>query len=214
MGRTIHLLLLTVILLASGCGREKYPVSEVILEDRYALEGAENMEFVFSKDSTLVVRQRGIYELSENASGEAMVRICLDDIDRELPEDYNFTEYLIKEEEKHIALTYTSEEFDMESSPMQLYLLEGDDGLRSDELFDGAYQIGEDGDSYRYIFEKNANITMQITEHYYADSNHMILVDHAGSTEYLYEISDEGLILKNMNEEVILTLIKETETDQ
>lgn len=210
MGRIMNLLLLTVILLMSGCGRERYPVSEVIFEDRYALEGAENMDFIFSKDSTLVVRQRGIYELSKNASGDPVVRICLDDISRELPEDYNFTDYLIREENDHIALTYTSEEFDMDSGSMQLYLLEGEDGLRSDGMFDGIYQIGEDGDSYQYVFEKNGDITMQIEERYFADQEHMILVDHAGSTEYLYEQSEDKLILKNMKEEPILTLIRET----
>lgn len=210
MGRIMNLLLLTVILLMSGCGRERYPVSELIFEDRYSLEGAENMDFIFSKDSTLVVRQRGIYELSKNASGDPIVRICLDDISRELPEDYNFTDYLIREEKDHIALTYTSEEFDMDSGSMQLYLLEGEDGLRSDGMFDGIYQIGEDGDSYQYVFEKNGDITMQIKERYYADQEHMILVDHAGSTEYLYEQSEDKLILKNMKEEPILTLIRET----
>ncbi len=213
MSRMINLLLLAVILLLSGCGKQKYPVSEVIFEDRYSLEGAENMEFVFSKDSTLVVRQWGIYELKENASGEAVVRVCLDDIDRELPEDYNFSEYLIREEKEHIVLTYISEELDGDSNSMRLYFLDGDDGLRSDAAFDGAYQIGEDGDSYQYIFEKDGSITMQIAEHYYADHDHMILVDHAGSTEYLYEKSDDVLILKNMNEEPILTLIKESETE-
>ncbi len=212
MSRTINLLLLTVMLLLSGCGKEKYPASEVIFEDRYSLGSAENMEFVFSKDSTLIVRQWGIYELSKNASGEAMVRICLDDIERELPEDYTFSEYLIKEEKRHIVLTYTSEGFDMDSNPMQLYLLEGDDGLRSDAAFDGTYQIGEDGDSYRYIFEKDGSITMQIVERYHADRDHMILVDHAGSTEYLYEKSDDTLILKNNQEEPVLTLIREPET--
>lgn len=210
MGRIMNLLLLTVILLTSGCGKEQYPVSEVIFEDRYTLEGAENMDFVFSEDSTLVVRQRGIYELSKNASGDPVVRICLDDISRELPEDYNFTDYLIRKEKDHIALTYTSEEFDMDSGSMQLYLLEGEDGLRSDGMFDGIYQIGEDGDSYQYVFEKNGDITMQIEERYFADQEHMILVDHAGSTEYLYEQSEDKLILKNMKEEPILTLIRET----
>lgn len=210
MGRIMNLLLLTVILLMSGCGKEQYPVSEVIFEDRYALEGAENMDFIFSKDSTLVVRQRGIYELSKNASGDPVVRICLDDTRRELPEDYNFTDYLIRKEKDHIALTYTSEEFDMDSGSMQLYLLEGEDGLRSDEMFDGIYQIGEDGDSYQYVFEKNGDITMQIEERYFADQEHMILVDHAGSTEYLYEQLEDKLILKNMKEEPILTLIRET----
>lgn len=213
MNRMMHLLIVTAILLMSGCGKGRYPVSEVIFEDRYALEGAENMDFIFSKDSTLLVRQRGIYELSESPSGESVVRICLDDIVRELPEDYNFTEYLIREEKGYVSLTYTSEEFDMDSNSMQLYLLEGEDGLRSEEKFDGAYQIGEDGDSYQYVFEKDGDITMQIKEHYFADSEHMILIDHAGSTEYLYEKSEDMLILKNMNEEPILTLIRKEEAD-
>lgn len=212
MGRTIHLLLFGVILLLSGCGKGKALVSDVIFEESYSLEDAENMDFIFSKDTTLIVRQRGIYELGEDVSGEAIVRICLDDIERELPEDYNFTEYLIREEKRNIVLIYTSKEENADSGSMQLYLLEGDDGLRSKEMFDGAYQIGEDGDSYQYVFEKDGNVTMQITEQYYADETHMILADHAGSTEYLYERSEDTLILKNREEEPVLTLIRKAET--
>lgn len=213
MSRILCPLFVTGILFMTGCGNGKYPESEVIFEGRYALDGAENMDFVFSKDSALTVRQRGIYELSENASGEAVVRICLDDISRELPEDYNFTDYLIKEEKDYVTLTYTSDEFDMNSNSMRLYPLEGEDGLRSDQMFDGSYQIGEDGDSYQYVFEKDGDVTMQIKERYFADKEHMILVDHAGSVEYLYEQSEDTLLLKNMKEEPVLTLIKKTEEE-
>ena len=69
MGRNI--VLLAVILMLSGCGTGKFRKSEVIFSDTYYLEDADNMEFVFSDDSTLTVRQKGIYELTENEEGEA-----------------------------------------------------------------------------------------------------------------------------------------------
>ena len=45
------------------------------------------MEFHFTKDSSLYVWHTGIYELGENEDGKPIVRICLDDTKRELPED-------------------------------------------------------------------------------------------------------------------------------
>ena len=212
MGRNI--VLLAVILMLSGCGTGKFRKSEVIFSDTYYLEDTDNMEFVFSDDSTLTVRQKGIYELAESEEGEAVVRICLDDISRELPEDYNFTEYLIREADTHITLTFTTEEFNLDANPMKLFLLEGEDGLLSGEYFDGTYQIGEGGESYQYIFEKDGSIAMRVEERYYADQKgKMTLSDHAGSTKYLYETNGDTLILKNMKGDAVLILIKEEDFD-
>ena len=212
MGRNI--VLLAVILMLSGCGTGKFRKSEVIFSDTYYLEDTDNMEFVFSDDSTLTVRQKGIYELAESEEGEAVVRICLDDISRELPEDYNFTEYLVREAKTHITLTFTTEEFNLDANPMKLFLLEGEDGLLSGEYFDGTYQIGEGGESYQYIFEKDGSIDMRVEERYYADQKgKMTLSDHAGSTKYLYETNGDTLILKNMKGDAVLTLIKEEDFD-
>ncbi len=210
MARSI--VLLAVIFVLSGCGPGKFRESKVIFDDSYYLEDADNMESAFSDDSTLTVRQKGIYELSESEEGEPLVRICLDDISRELPEDYNFTEYLMREVEGHIALTFTTEEFNLDANPMFLFPLEGEDGLMSGENFDGTYQIGEGGESYQYIFEKDGSITMRVTERYYADQKgRMTLSDHAGSTKYLYETYGDALILKNMKGDAVLTLIKEAD---
>lgn len=212
MGRNI--VLLAVILMLSGCGTGKFRKSEVIFSDTYYLEDADNMEFVFSDDSTLTVRQKGIYELAESEEGEAVVRICLDDISRELPEDYNFTEYLIREADTHITLTFTTEEFNLDANPMLLFFSGGEDGLLSGEYFDGTYQIGEENASYLYMFEKDGSITMRVNERYYADrQGNMTLSDHASSTRYLYEAAADTLIIKNMKEEAILNLKKETESD-
>lgn len=212
MGRNI--VLLAVILMLSGCGTGKFRKSEVIFSDTYYLEDTDNMEFVFSDDSTLTVRQKGIYELAESEEGEAVVRICLDDISRELPEDYNFTEYLIREADTHITLTFTTEEFNVDANPMLLFFSGGEDGLLSGEYFDGTYQIGEENASYLYMFEKDGSITMRVNERYYADrQGNMTLSDHAGSTRYLYEAAADTLIIKNMKEEAILNLKKEPESD-
>lgn len=205
------LIVFIAVFFLSGCGSGKYRQSKVIFDDSYRLFNTDNMEFVFSDDSTLVVRQKGIYEFEKNEFGELMVRICLDDISRELPEDYNFTEYLLREVEDHIVLTYTTEEFNLDANPMMLFLLDGEDGLMSGEYFEGTYQIGTDGDSYQYIFQEDGGITMQVTEHYYADKKKMVLSDHAGSTQYQYETSEDTMILKNAKGETVLTLQKVAE---
>ncbi len=212
MGRNI--VLLAVIFMLSGCGAGKFRESKVIFEDTYRLEDADNMEFIFTDDSTLTVLQKGIYELVQNEAGDPVVRICLDDISRELPEDYNFTEYLMRKVEDYIVLTYTTDEFNLDANPMKLFLLEGEDGLLSGEYFDGTYQIGEGGESYQYIFEKDGSIAMRVEERYYADQKgKMTLSDHAGSTKYLYETDKDTLILKNMKGDAVLTLIKEEDFD-
>ncbi len=207
MGRS--LIVFIAFFFLTGCGSGKYRASKVIFDDTYRIADTDNMEFVFSDDSTLVVRQKGIYEFKENEPGELVVRICLDDISRELPEDYNFTEYLLRRAEDHIVLTYTTEEFNLDANPMMLFLLDGEDGLITGEYFEGTYQIGADGDSYQYIFKEDGSITMQVTEHYYADKKKMILSDHAGSTQYQYEASEDAVILKNTKGETVLTLQKE-----
>lgn len=198
-------------LLASGCGAgEEYPESEILFDGTYKLEGADNMEFTFDNDSTLTIWQEGLYSLEER-EGEPVVRICLDDTSRELPEDYSYTDYRLKQEGRRTILTYVSEEFSLDASPMVLVALKGEDGLLSGSAFNGTYQIGEDGDSYQYIFKKDGSIIMQVREHYFADETRMTLSDHAGSTDYLYEATGQGLTLMNQESEPILVLVKQEE---
>ncbi len=202
--------MLTAALCLCGCGGGKLPPSEVVFTDVYHLADAENMKFDFRADSTLTVSQKGIYELNETEDGDAVLRICLDDTGRELPEDYNFTEYLVREEDGHLILTFTTEEFNLDANPMLLFWLKGEDGLLSGSPFRGAYQIGEDGDSYQYIFEEDGSVVLQVEEFYYAGKDgRMTLRDHAGSTKYLYETSEDGLIIKNRKGEPVLSLEKE-----
>ncbi len=207
------LIMITMTILLSGCVNGRFQTTKVRIDGVYRLEDADNMEFTFSENSTLVVLQKGIYELEENEEGEPVVRICLDDISRELPEDYSFTDYLLEDGGEYVALTLTTDEFDLDANPMLLFLLKGTDGLLSGAYFDGIYQIGREGDSYQYIFQKDGQVTMQIKQYYYADGKEIKLSDHAGSTEYLYELSEDKLILKNQKEEPILTLLKAAEED-
>lgn len=207
--------ILLAMVFLSGCAKQKYPPSEVILEGEYSLEGMENMEFDFRADSTLTVSQNGVYELGKNGEGDTLVRICLDDISRELPEDYSFTEYLAREEDGHIILTYTSEEFSLDTNPMKLTPLEGKNGLLSGDLFDGSYQIGEDGDSYQYRFREDGTVVLQVKESYYAKKDGSItLADHAGRTKYSYEASENTLVLKNRKGETVLNLVKKADADE
>ncbi len=211
MGRVF--LLFFALLGLSGCGGGKFRDSKVIFEGTYYLEDTENMKFVFSEDSTLTVMQEGIYEMTENEEGEPVIRICLDDISREMPEDYGFTEYRMREADDSVALTYTTDAFQLDENPMLLFHLEGEDGLLLGACFDGTYQIGEGGESYQYIFEKDGGITMQVEERYYADKGKLTLTDHAGSTHYLYEASEDTLMIRNRKEELIMTLRKEAESE-
>ena len=211
MNKATSQAIITAALFFAGCGRGKYPPSEVTFEAVYHLEDAENMEFVFGADSTLTVSQTGVYELSENEEGEVILRICLDDTSRELPEDYNFTEYLVRKEDGHVILTFTTEEFNLDTNPMILYPLNGRDGLLSGDAFDGSYQIGGDGDSYQYIFAEDGSVVLQVEEYYYAGKNgRMTLKDHAGSTKYLYEATENTLTIKNRRGEPVLNLEKDT----
>lgn len=207
------IMLLSATMIWSGCGTERYLPSEVVFEDVYHLEDADNIEFTFSKDSTLEVLQKGVYELAENESGELIVRICLDDIHRELPEDYNFTEYQIKEADEYIELVLLEEKFNLDTNPMKLFPAKGTNGLMLGEYFSGSYQIGESRGSYQYIFEKDGKVTMQIKIHYNADEEQLTLSDHAGSTKYLYESSEDTLLIKNIEGEPILNLLKQTESE-
>ena len=214
MNKVTALIMISAALVFAGCGKGKYQPSEVVFEDVYHLQDAENMEFAFGADSTLVVSQRGIYELDENEEGEVILRICLDDIGRELPEDYNFTEYLVRAEDGHVILTFTAEEFNLDANPMLLFPLKGEDGLLSGNVFDGSYQIGEDGDSYQYIFGKDGSVILQVEESYYAGKDgRMTLKDHAGSTKYLYEASEDTLTIKNRKGETVLSLEKKAGQD-
>ena len=120
---------------------------------------------------------------------------------------------MITQEENSVLLTFTTEEFDLDSEPMVLFWLNGEQGFSSDSYFEGTYQIGEDGDSYQYLFHKDGSITMQVTERYFADEEQVTLIDYAGSTKYLYEKSEDTLILKNMQKEPVLTLQQKYEND-
>ncbi|MBO5303159.1 MAG: hypothetical protein J6A92_03820 [Lachnospiraceae bacterium] len=196
------------IVLFTGCGfLEEYTKSEVVLDGEYKLENVDNMTFSFKEKSRLIVRQTGIYEFAENAEGKLVVRICLDDISRELPEDYSFTEYLVQKNGLYTELVYTSAEFDLDTSPMVFVPVKGKDGLLTGDYFTGTYQIGTESDSYQYKFQKDGTLTMQINQQYYADEEKVTLSDSAGSTEYLYEKTEESLVLKNKKEEPILVLL-------
>ncbi len=215
MNKAAGAALIMTALFLPGCGRYSYPPSEVIFEDVYYFEGMENMEFDFRADSTLTVSQKGIYELEKDGGGEAVVRICLDDISRELPEDYNFTEYTARREDGHIILTFTSEEFSLDTNPMKLTPLQGEDGLLSGKRFDGTYQIGEDGDSYQYIFKEDGSAVLQVKEYYNAQKDgSLVLADHAGRTNYMYESSGDTLVIKNRKGELILALVKKAGADE
>lgn len=214
MNKVAGMVMLMAVLFLCGCGRQSHKPSEVIFDDVYYFEGMENMEFVFRADSTLTVSQKGIYELSENEEGEAIVRICLDDISRELPEDYNFADYMIRRERGHVLMTYTSEEYMLDIKPMALFHLSGKDGLLSGKPFDGTYQIGADGDSYQYIFGEDGTIIMRVNEYYNAQKDgNMTLTDYAGSTKYTYEASEDTLLIKNKKGATILTLLKKAGQD-
>ena len=120
------LLLIFSGILLTGCGvLEKYTESEVVLDGKYKMENVDNVTFSFRDKKNLIVRQSGIYEFTKNAEGESVIRICLDDTSRELPEDYSYTEYLLKKDGLYTKLIYTSEEFDLEESPMLLVPLKG-----------------------------------------------------------------------------------------
>lgn len=205
MSRTAGILLTAVSLLLSGCGIN-HTVSKVIFDDIYRLKDADNIEFAFSKDSMLVVSQKGIYELAESSTGEPLLRICLADISRELPEDYDFTEYRMKKQQKQIILTLATDAFELDANPMVLSYLEGEDGLLSGSAFEGVYQIGADTDSYQYLFEEDGSVVLQIRQRYYADEGRITLSDHGGSTDYLYKAEEDTLVIQNLKGEPILNL--------
>ncbi len=195
-------------MLLSGCGSsEEYPKSEIIFEGEYVLEGTENIEFIFYKDSTLKVVQSGVYEFSKGENGN-LLRICFDDTSRELPEDYSYTDYQVEQKGRYVYLTFFSENVEEEQQPMMLKLLSGTDGLAGGEYFTGTYQIGRDGDSYQYIFSEDGTVVLQIKERYYAKDDSLTLSDDSGSTDYKYELTDEQMKINNLMGETILSLRK------
>ena len=198
----------------TGCGVSgRNPESEVTWEGTYRLQGADNMEFTFASDSTLTVCQSGVYELVSQG-GRPVVRICLDDTARELPEDYSYTDYLVEEQDEELLLTYTSEEFDLDQSPMTLVPLKGKNGLTGRKFFEGSYQIGDSGDSYQYMFHKDGTMAMQIKETYFADGEQITLADHTGKTAYRYEDTNQTLILSDQQGKPILVLEKPSVAEQ
>lgn len=194
--------------LLSGCGSaEEHPASQVILEGEYIHKGMDNIVFTFSKDSTLKVVQSGVYEFGENGEGKSVLKICFDDISRELPEDYNYTCYQIEHDRRYVYLTLDVEEGDP-PNPMALRLLKGTEGISKGEFFSGTYQIGKEGNDYQYIFSEDGTVLMEIHEYYYIEGEKLTLSDSSGSTEYRYELTEEQFTINNLLGETILSLEK------
>lgn len=197
------------VLLLAGCSREKeYPGTKVVLEGEYVLDDMENINFTFSKNSTLRVVQSGVYEFARNSDGKMTLRMCYADASRELPEDYSYSDYVVEQKGKEVYLTFFSASVQEEEHPVILKKIKGTDGLAKGELFSGTYQIGESENSYRYIFFEDGTVEMQINEHYYAEGEKITLSDDFGSTDYKYELSGERLEIKTLTGENVLSLIK------
>lgn len=202
------------IILLSGCGKsQEHPISQVILEGEYRVEGVENINFTFYKDSTLKVEQSGIYEFGKNSHGKSILKICFDDITRELPEDYNYTEYLVEWDRRYVYLTLDADssgdlEQEEKQKPMALRLLKGTEGISKGEPFSGTYQIGRQGSDYQYIFSQDKSVLMQIHEYYYIQGEKLTLSDSSGSTDYKYELTDNQIKINNLLGEKILSLEK------
>lgn len=218
MGREkiLYVLGIGFLLGMTGCtgAKDDRKPSEIIFEGTYKVDGVDNMEFIFSKNSTLKMNQWGVYEMTKDEEGGQIVRLCLDDTSRELPEDYNFMEYKVTEKRNSVELTYLpaeDAETPIEVKPMELVLLKGKDGLKKQKKFSGTYQIGTGGDSYRYVFSKDGSINIQVNEHYYADKTTITLYDYAGTTEYLYQQEEDIFTLKNQQGDIIFELVKQDE---
>lgn len=202
------------VIFLSGCGKsQEHPASQVILEGEYRVEGVENINFTFYKDSTLKVEQWGIYDFGENGGGNPMIKMCFDDTTRELPEDYNYTEYLVEWDRRYVYLTLDAEQagdFGQEEKPkpMALRLLKGTEGISKGEPFSGTYQIGGEGSDYQYIFSKDKTVMMQIHEYYYIEGEKLTLSDSSGSTDYKYELTENQIKINNLFGENILSLEK------
>lgn len=201
----------TLAFLVSGCGSIGAPKpSEVIIEGKYHLNEAGNMEFEFTKDSRLTVTQNGIYEFSRE-DGKPVLRMCFDDISTELPEDYQFIEYQISKDGNKIKLTYLPGEDAIVAKDMTLTFQEGSDKLSDEKPFTGVYQMGEHEDSYQYHFDKDGKVIFKVNETYYADKEMITLSDNSGTTRYLYEKKEDEFLLKNLQGDLIFELVKKTE---
>lgn len=198
----------------SGCGKSREnPPSQVILEGEYKVEGVENIVFTFYDDSTLKVEQSGIYDFDKNSQGKDLLKMCFDDTSRELPEDYNFTDYLVECDRRYVYLTLdTDQTWNLEPEekpkPMALRLLKGSEGISKGRPFSGTYQIGREGSDYLYIFSKDKTVLMQIHENYYIEGEKLTLSDSSGSTDYKYELTENQVKINNLLGENILSLIK------
>lgn len=196
-------------LLICGCGSaKKHPASQVILEGEYIHKGMDNIVFTFSEDSTLKVVQSGVYEFGKNSEGKSILKICFDDISRELPEDYNYTCYRIEHDRRYVYLTLDIEE-EESPKPMALRLLKGTEGISKGELFSGTYQIGREGNDYQYIFSEDGTVLMEIHEYYYIEGEKLTLSDSSGSTDYKYELTETEFTINNLLGETILSLEKQ-----
>lgn len=191
-----------------GCGRakEERPVSQVIIEGEYRQKGTDNIDFIFTRDSTLRVVQSGVYDFGKNSDGQDILRMCFDDISRELPEDYNYTNYVIESDRRYVYLTLDGAKGD--AKPMALRLLKGTEGISRGELFSGTYQIGGEGNDYQYIFSEDGTVLMEINEYYYIEGEKLTLSDSSGSTDYRYELTEEQITINNLLGETILSLEK------
>lgn len=196
----------------TGCqntgGRAIKP-SEVTFEGVYKQEGVDNVEFLFAEDSTLQMNQHGIYELKQNKDGSTVVRLCFDDISRELPEDYNYMDYDVLEMGKRLKLTYITQDESIDVEPIELVLLKGKNGLLGKEYFNGTYGIAIGSNGFHYVFEKDGTVHMQVNQNYYADKTTMEIYDDLGSTDYLYQEQNGRFTLKNKQGDIIFELIKQ-----
>ena len=191
----------------TGCGKAReHPASQVIIEGEYRQKGIDNIDFIFSRDSTLKVVQSGVYGFGENSDGEDILKMCFDDTSRELPEDYNYTNYVIESDRRYVYLTLDMAEEDIK--PMALRLLKGTEGISEGEPFSGTYQIGGEGNDYQYIFSEDGTVLMEINEYYYIEGEKLTLSDSSGSTDYRYELTEEQITINNLLGETILSLEK------
>lgn len=197
-----------LLLLLAGCGKvQSIAESPVSLDGEYKLETVDNITFLFEDRRFLTVQQNGVYELTESSAGKPMVRICLGDMDREMPGDYTFSEYELKRDRMYIHLEFVSDLLENAEGEMDLIFIEGTDGLLEGELFEGTYQMGAKGDDYQYQFKKDGTLILQVEQRYYAKDEEVTLSDAFGETKYIFEKNEAGLELKNQMGETVLPLI-------
>lgn len=199
---------LIFLLLVTGCGSiRSIAESPESLDGEYKVDNVDNITFFFENRRFLTVQQSGIYELAENEAKEPVVRICLEDIDRVMPEDYSFSEYVMKKDRMYTTLTFCSELQGKTEETVDLIFINGTDGLLGRKPFEGTYQIGVEGDDYQYQFKEDGTLILQVEQRYYAEDKSVTLTDAFGKTAYIYEKNEAGLELKNQMGETVLQLV-------